>query len=114
MAKREQFQGSGFLKALNAYALAASEENASGHCVVTAPTCGAAGVIPAILFMLKRHMGALQEEIRQGLLAAASIGFLAKHNASISGAEVGCQGEVGVASAMAAAFLSYARGYRFR
>jgi len=113
-AKREQFQGSGFLKALNAYALAASEENASGHCVVTAPTCGAAGVIPAILFMLKRHMGALQEEIRQGLLAAASIGFLAKHNASISGAEVGCQGEVGVASAMAAAFLSYARGYRFQ
>lgn len=113
-AKREQFQGSGFLKALNAYALAASEENASGHCVVTAPTCGAAGVIPAILFMLKRHMGALQEEIRQGLLAAAAIGFLAKHNASISGAEVGCQGEVGVASAMAAAFLAYARGYRFQ
>ncbi len=113
-AKKEQFQGSGFLKALNAYALAASEENASGHCVVTAPTCGAAGVIPAVVFMLKRHMGALQEEIRQGLIAAASIGFLAKHNASISGAEVGCQGEVGVASAMAAAFLAYSRGYRFQ
>lgn len=113
-AKSEQFQGSGFLKAINAYALAASEENASGHCVVTAPTCGAAGVIPSVVFMLKRHMGALQEEVRQGLLAAAAIGFLCKHNASISGAEVGCQGEVGVASAMAAAFLAYARGYRFQ
>jgi len=113
-AKKEHFQGPGFLKAINAYALAASEENASGHCVVTAPTCGAAGVIPAVVFMLKRHMGALQEEVRQGLMAAAAIGFLCKHNASISGAEVGCQGEVGVASAMAAAFLAYARGYRFQ
>ncbi|ADU62912.1 MAG: L-serine ammonia-lyase [Pseudodesulfovibrio sp.] len=113
-AKSEYFQGSGFLKAVNAYALAASEENAAGHCVVTAPTCGGAGVLPAILHTLKRHMGATQEEIRQGLLVAACIGFLAKHNASISGAEVGCQGEVGVASAMAAAFLAYARGYRFQ
>ncbi|MBU4191261.1 MAG: L-serine ammonia-lyase [Proteobacteria bacterium] len=113
-AKSEYFQGSGFLKAVNAYALAASEENAAGHCVVTAPTCGGAGVLPAILHTLKRHMGATQEEIRQGLLGAACIGVLAKHNASISGAEGGCQGEVGVASAMAAAFLAYARGYRFQ
>ena len=113
-AKEEQYQGTGFLKAINAYALAASEENASGHCVVTAPTCGAAGVIPAIVFMLKRHMGVPQDEIREGLLAACAIGFLCKHNASISGAEVGCQGEVGVASAMAAALLAYARGYRFQ
>ncbi|QGY41500.1 L-serine ammonia-lyase [Pseudodesulfovibrio cashew] len=113
-AKKGQFQGSGFLKAINAYALAASEENAAGHSVVTAPTCGAAGVIPAIIFILKRHMGAMQEEVREGLLAAAAIGFLCKHNASISGAEVGCQGEVGVASAMAAALIAYARGYRFQ
>lgn len=113
-ARNEHFQGSGFLKALNAYALAASEENAAGHCIVTAPTAGAAGVIPAVLFVLKRHMGALTEEIREGLLAASAIGFLVKHNASISGAEVGCQGEVGTASAMAAAMLAYARGYRFQ
>jgi L-serine dehydratase len=113
-AKTEYFQGTGFLKAVNAYALAASEENAAGHCVVTAPTCGGAGVLPAVVFTLKRHMGALQDEIRQGLMVAACIGFLAKHNASISGAEVGCQGEVGVASAMAAAFVAYARGYRFQ
>jgi len=114
MAKKEHFQGPGFIKAINAYALAASEENASGHCVVTAPTCGAAGVIPSIVFILKRHMGALQDEVRKGLMAAAAIGFLCKHNASISGAEVGCQGEVGVASAMAAALMAYARGYRFQ
>ncbi|WP_319584046.1 L-serine ammonia-lyase [uncultured Pseudodesulfovibrio sp.] len=113
-AKQEYFQGPGFIKALNAYALAASEENAAGHCVVTAPTCGAAGVIPAIIFMLKRHTGALQTELREGLLAACAIGFLCKHNASISGAEVGCQGEVGVASTMAAAMIAYARGYRFQ
>ncbi|BDQ35841.1 L-serine dehydratase [Pseudodesulfovibrio nedwellii] len=113
-AKAEHFQGPGFVKAFNAYAMAASEENASGHCVVTAPTCGAAGVIPSIIFMLKRHMGALQKELHEGLLAAIAIGFLCKHNASISGAEVGCQGEVGVASAMAAALLAYARGYRFQ
>ncbi|WP_285906475.1 L-serine ammonia-lyase [Pseudodesulfovibrio pelocollis] len=113
-AKSEYFQGSGFLKAVNAYALAASEENAAGHCVVTAPTCGGAGVLPAILYTIKRHMGASPDEVRQGLLVAACFGFLAKHNASISGAEVGCQGEVGVASAMGAAFLAYARGYRFQ
>jgi L-serine dehydratase len=113
-AKKLEFQGSGFLRAINAYAMAGSEENAAGHCVVTAPTCGAAGVLPAIIFTLKRHMGALQSEIRKGLLAASAVGFLAKHNASISGAEVGCQGEVGVASAMAAAFLAYARGHRFQ
>lgn len=113
-ARNDHFQGSGFVKALNAYALAASEENAAGHCIVTAPTAGAAGVIPAILFVLKRHLGALTDEVRQGLLAACAIGFLVKHNASISGAEVGCQGEVGTASAMAAALLAYARGYRFQ
>ena len=113
-AKKLEFQGSGFLRAINAYAMAASEENAAGHCVVTAPTCGAAGVLPAVIFTLKRHMGALQSEIRKGLLAASAVGFLAKHNASISGAEVGCQGEVGVASAMAAALLAYARGHRFQ
>ena len=113
-AKEEQFQGPGFIKALNAYALAASEENAAGHPVVTAPTCGAAGVIPAALYMLRYHMGAQKNEIHEGMLAAAAIGFLFKHNASISGAEVGCQGEVGVASAMAASFIAYARGFRFQ
>ncbi len=113
-AKKAYFQGPGFLNALNAYAMAVAEENAVGHTIVTAPTAGASGVIPALLFVLKRHMAALDDEVRQGLMAAAAIGFLAKNNASISGAEVGCQGEVGVASAMGAAMMAYTRGYRFQ
>ena len=100
-----------FLGLLNAYAFAVSEENASGGIIVTAPTCGAAGVLPATLTMLEGYFGMGREAVRDGLLAAAAIGFLAKHNAGIAGAEVGCQGEVGVASAMAAAMLAQARGH---
>jgi L-serine dehydratase len=103
-----------FLAFLNAYALAASEENAAGHKVVTAPTSGSAGVIPAVVYLLKHHFYMLNRELADGLLAAASIGFIAKHNASISGAEVGCQGEVGVASAMAAALVAYVNGHSAR
>ena len=99
-----------FLTFLNAYALGASEENAAGHQVVTAPTSGASGVLPAIVYLLKHHYFMLNRQLSEGLLAAAAIGFIAKHNASISGAEVGCQGEIGVASAMAAAMLAYVNG----
>ncbi|WP_027183546.1 L-serine ammonia-lyase [Desulfovibrio inopinatus] len=94
-----------FMVGLNAYALAASEENARGHCIVTAPTCGAAGVVPGVLYALQNNLNVSDDSIRRGLLAATAIGFLCKHNASIAGAEVGCQGEIGVASAMAAAML---------
>ena len=100
-----------FLALLNAYALAVSEENAAGHRVVTAPTSGAAGVIPAILYMLKYHFNKPKHMLCEGLIAAAAIGFIIKHNASISGAEVGCQGEVGVASSMGAALLAYVDGF---
>ena len=103
-----------FLGLLNAYAFAVAEENASGGIIVTAPTCGAAGVIPAILSILEGHLGMGPESIRNGLLAAAAVGFLAKNNAGIAGAEVGCQGEIGVASAMGAAMLAQARGYSAR
>lgn len=96
---------------LNAYAYAASEENAAGNLMVTAPTCGAAGVIPSVLLFMQEHLGLDAAAQRKGLLAAAVIGFIAKQNAGIAGAEVGCQGEVGVASAMAAAMLAQARGY---
>jgi L-serine dehydratase len=96
-----------FLVLLDAYALAAAEENAAGHLVVTAPTSGAAGVIPGIVYLLKNHFKRDKKVLAKGLLAAAMIGFVAKHNASISGAEVGCQGEIGVASAMGAAFLAH-------
>lgn len=95
---------------LCAYAFAASEENGSGHMVVTAPTNGAAGVIPAIIYYALRHLDISAEQIREFLLTAAAIGGLIKHRSSISGAEVGCQGEVGSASAMAAAGLCAIQG----
>jgi len=96
---------------LSVYAMAVNEENAAGGKVVTAPTNGAAGVIPAtIRYYLDHCLGADQEGIRTFLLVAAAIGGLIKRNASISGAEVGCQGEVGSASAMAAAGLCAALG----
>jgi len=96
---------------LSIYAMAVNEENAAGGRVVTAPTNGAAGVIPAVLrYWLHFHVEATQESIRDFLLTAAAIGGIIKHNASISGAEVGCQGEVGSASAMAAAGLCAVMG----
>lgn len=90
---------------LCAYAMAVNEENAAGHMVVTAPTNGAAGVIPAVLYYMVEHEGLDRNGIHDFLLTAAAIGGLIKHRSSISGAEVGCQGEVGSASAMAAAGL---------
>ena len=96
---------------LSVYAMAVNEENAAGGRVVTAPTNGAAGVVPAVLrYWLHFHPEADQESIRDFLLTAAAIGGIIKHNASISGAEVGCQGEVGSASAMAAAGLAAVMG----
>ncbi|WEJ58138.1 L-serine ammonia-lyase [Devosia sp. FJ2-5-3] len=91
---------------LSLFAMAVNEENAAGGRVVTAPTNGAAGVIPAVLsYAQKFHAGAGRASVHEFLLTAAAIGGIIKHNASISGAEVGCQGEVGSASAMAAAGL---------
>ena len=94
-----------FLAQLNAWAMAVAEENAAGNLVVTAPTLGSAGVLPAILHMLRETRNFDNARLRDGLLTAAAVGMIARRNASISGAEVGCQGEVGVASAMAAAML---------
>ena len=99
-----------FLAGLNAYAFAASEENASGGVIVTAPTCGSAGVMPSLVYAMRHDLFIGDRAIREGFLAAAAVGFIAKHNASIAGAEVGCQGEIGVASAMAAAMLTDAQG----
>jgi L-serine dehydratase len=95
---------------LCAYAMAVNEENAAGHMVVTAPTNGAAGVIPAVLYYFVKHEGGTVEQVREFLLTASAIGGLIKHRSSISGAEVGCQGEVGSAAAMAAAGLCAVRG----
>ncbi len=96
---------------VNLWALAVNEENAAGGRVVTAPTNGAAGIVPAILRYYQRFTpNASDEGVRVFLLTAAAIGSLFKENASISGAEVGCQGEVGVACSMAAAGLTAALG----
>jgi L-serine dehydratase len=96
---------------VNLYALAVNEENAAGGRVVTAPTNGAAGIIPSVLHYYDRFIPAANiGGIRTFLLTAAAVGILYKENASISGAEVGCQGEVGVACSMAAAGLTAAIG----
>lgn len=89
-----------------AYALAVSEENASGGKIVTAPTCGSCGVLPAVLYHLHTSKGFSEQRILRALATAGLFGNVVKHNASVSGAEVGCQGEVGVACAMAAAAAS--------
>lgn len=102
-----------FLVYLSAYAFAAAEENAAGHTIVTAPTCGSAGVMPAVLHFLRHHKDVPLAALRNALLSSAAIGFIIRHGASISGAEVGCQGEIGVASAMAAAFLAGAHDQPF-
>lgn len=88
---------------ITAFALAVAEENAAGGIVVTAPTCGACGVLPAVLFSFRKLEGVTDEAIIKALATAGLIGNLIKYNGSISGAEVGCQGEIGSACAMAAA-----------
>lgn len=107
-ARQDTFHGMDFV---NMYAMAVNEENAAGGRVVTAPTNGAAGIIPAVMYFYDQFVAPLNEElIKTYLLTCAAIGILYKKNASISGAEVGCQGEVGVACSMAAAGLTAIRG----
>lgn len=95
---------------LYAYALAVSEENAAGGVIVTAPTCGACGVLPAILYYHKKFYKFGKKDILKALATAGLIGNLVKTNASISGAEVGCQGEVGTACAMASGAATQLHG----
>jgi len=91
------------------YGFAMGEENARGHIIVTAPTAGSAGIIPAVVKSL-RDLNTPQQKVRDGFLAAAAIGYLCKHNATLSGAEGGCQAEVGVGSSMGAAMIAQAMG----
>jgi len=108
-AMRYNVRASGYNQSLKSrglifsYALAVSEENACGGRIVTAPTCGSSGVMPAVLYHLWKTREFSEQRICRALATAGLIGNIVKHNASISGAEVGCQGEVGVACAMAAA-----------
>jgi L-serine dehydratase len=108
-AQDDKYQADRGIGLLSAYALAGSEENARGHLVVTAPTGGSAGVLPSLVYGLGEGGRKLsQDQIRQGMLAAAAIGYLCKHNATLAAAEGGCQAEIGVASAMAAALIAAA------
>src|SRR5205807_6361417 len=96
-AQDDKYESDRAIALVSAFAIAASEETARGHLVITAPTGGSAGVMPAIVYALvnsKRQVPI--EKIRQGLLAGAAIGYLCKHNATLSGAEGGCQSEIGV------------------
>jgi L-serine dehydratase len=107
--KYEKQRGVGVVAA---YALAGSEENARGHLVVTAPTGGSAGVLPAVAYAVGEGGRKLpMDKLRSGFLAAAAVGYLCKHNATLAGAEGGCQAEIGVASAMGAAFLAQAHDF---
>ena len=108
-AMDDKYESDRAIALVSACALAASEENARGHLVITAPTGGSAGVMPAIVYALVESKRKLpMEKVRQGLLAGAAIGYLCKHNATLSGAEGGCQSEIGVASSMSAAFIAQA------
>jgi L-serine dehydratase len=101
--KAKGYQGSMKSRALiYSYALAVSEENASGNIIVTAPTCGSSGTLPSVLYHLNVNHNFSDQKIARALATAGLIGNIVKTNASVSGAEVGCQGEVGVACAMAA------------
>jgi L-serine dehydratase len=111
-AMDDAYEGQRGVGVVSAYALAGSEENARGHLVVTAPTGGSAGVMPALVYVLGEGGRKLpQEKIRAGMLAAAVVGYLGKHNATLSGAEGGCQAEIGVASAMGAALIAQAHDF---
>ena len=106
-AQDDKYESDRAIAQVSAFALAASEENARGHLVITAPTGGSAGVMPAVVYALTESKRKLtKEKAREGLLAGAAIGYLCKHNATLSGAEGGCQSEIGVASAMTAAFIA--------
>jgi len=114
-AQDDLYQSDRGIGMLSAYALAGSEENGRGHLVVTAPTGGSAGVLPALVYGLGAGGRDLPiQRIRNGMLAAAAIGYLCKHNATLSAAEGGCQAEIGVASAMAAALIAAAYDARPR
>lgn len=99
------------IRLLTAYAYATSEQNASGGIIVTAPTCGASGVLPAVLYYLYKEENIPEDKIIEGLAVAGLIGNLVKTNASISGAECGCQAEIGTACSMAAAGYAYIKGF---
>jgi len=107
-AMDDKYQADRGIGSLSAFALAASEENGRGHLVITAPTGGSAGVMPSLVYGLLEVRKVDRQKVRDGMLAAAAVGYLCKHHATLSAAEGGCQAEIGVASAMAAALTATA------
>ena len=107
-AMDDKFASDKGIAALSAFALAASEENGRGHLVITAPTGGSAGVMPALVYALLEVRKVSRDKVRDGMLAALGVGYLCKHHATLSAAEGGCQAEIGVASSMAAALVATA------
>ena len=107
-AMDDKYQSDRGIGVLSAYALAASEENGRGHLVITAPTGGSAGVMPSLVYGLVEVRKVDMQKVREGMLAAAAVGYLCKHHATLSAAEGGCQAEIGVASSMAAALIATA------
>jgi len=105
-AMDDKYEADRGIGALSAFAIAASEENGRGHLVITAPTGGSAGVMPALVYGLLEVRKADRQKVRDGMLAAAAVGYLCKHHATLSAAEGGCQAEIGVASSMAAALTA--------
>jgi L-serine dehydratase len=104
----DKYEAERGIGSLSAFALAASEENGRGHLVITAPTGGSAGVMPSLVYGLLEVRKLDRQKVRDGMLAAAAVGYLCKHHATLSAAEGGCQAEIGVASAMAAALTATA------
>jgi len=109
-AMDDKYEADRGIGALSAFAIAASEENGRGHLVITAPTGGSAGVMPSLVYGLLEVRKVDRQKIRDGMLAAAAVGYLCKHHATLSAAEGGCQAEIGVASSMAAALTATAYG----
>ena len=107
-AMDDKFQSDRGIAMLSAFAIAASEENGRGHLVITAPTGGSAGVMPSLVYGLLEVRKLDRQKVRDGMLAALAVGYLCKHHATLSAAEGGCQAEIGVASAMAAALVATA------
>jgi L-serine dehydratase len=107
-AMDDKYQSDRGIGMLSAFAIAASEENGRGHLVITAPTGGSAGVMPSLVYGLMEVRKVDRQKIRDGMLAAAAVGYLCKHHATLSAAEGGCQAEIGVASSMAAALVATA------
>src|SRR3954471_3122151 len=113
-AQDDKYESDRAIAQVSAFALAASEENARGHLVITAPTGGSAGVMPSLVYGLMEGRKISREKVREGMLAALGVGYLCKHHATLAAAEGGCQAEIGVASAMAAALVATSHGAESR